>query len=85
MDWQTATKGFANYLKLEKSLAKHSVEAYGRDIEKLYQFFSAKEPMLLPLEIQKANLKDFLEWINHLGMLATTQARILSGIKAFYK
>jgi integrase/recombinase XerD len=85
VDWQLAKKGFKNYLKLERSLAKHSIEAYLRDIDKVCQFLEASQNPLLPLQVQTKDLKDMLVWVNNLGMLATTQARLISGIKAFYK
>ncbi|HEX7366233.1 MAG TPA: site-specific tyrosine recombinase XerD [Pelobium sp.] len=85
MDWQIAKKGFKNYLKLERSLAKHSVDAYLHDIDKICQFLEATKKPLLPLQVQTKELKELLVWTNNLGMLATTQARLISGIKAFYK
>lgn len=85
VDWQIAKKGFKNYLKLERSLAKHSIDAYLRDIDKICQFLEATDSPLMPLQIQTENLKEMLVWINHLGMLATSQARLISGVKAFYK
>lgn len=85
MDWQIAKKGFKNYLKLERSLAKHSVAAYLTDIDKICQYLNAAERPLMPLQVQTKDLKDMLVWINNLGMLASTQARLISGIKAFYK
>lgn len=85
MDWQIAKKGFKNYLKLERSLAKHSIDAYLRDIDKICQFLEATDNRLMPLQIQTKDLKEMLVWINHLGMLATSQARWISGVKAFYK
>ncbi|HET8828295.1 MAG TPA: site-specific tyrosine recombinase XerD [Pelobium sp.] len=85
MDWQIAKKGFKNYLKLERSLAKHSIDAYLHDIDKICQFLEASDKPLMPLQIQTKDLKDMLVWINNLGMLATTQARLISGVKAFYK
>ena len=85
MDWLTAKKGFKNYLKLERSLSKNSIEAYLRDIDKITQFLEAVDQKIGPLNIQAQNLKDLLQWINELGMLATSQARLISGIKAFFK
>lgn len=85
MDWQIAKKGFKNYLKLERSLAKHSIDAYLHDIDKVCQYLEASDKPLLPLQIQTKDLKDMLVWVNSLGMLATTQARLISGVKAFYK
>ena len=85
MDWLSAKKGFKNYLKLERSLSKNSIEAYLRDIDKITQFLEATVQKISPLNIQAQNLKDLIQWINELGMLATSQARLISGIKAFFK
>lgn len=85
MDWRSAIKGFQAYLKLEKSLADNSVEAYSRDIEKLFQFADAQSIKLKPEAITLNDLRQFINWVNELGMIPSSQARILSGIKAFYK
>ncbi len=85
MDWQTARKAFKNYLKLERSLSKNSIEAYLRDIDKIEQFLSYQDKKTEPLKISTQDLKDLLQWVNELGMLATSQARLISGIKSFYK
>ncbi len=83
--WKSYINGFRNYLKLERSLSDNSVEAYLHDIEKLVQYLEMMNISKAPGEIDRAVLKDFIEWINGLGMNATTQARVISGIKAFYK
>lgn len=83
--WQSYLKGFSSYLQLERSLAKTSIEAYQHDIEKLIQFLEYKELKLQPQEITTALLREFIRWVSELGMTATSQARIISGIKAFYK
>ncbi|MBD3749480.1 MAG: site-specific tyrosine recombinase XerD [Sphingobacteriales bacterium] len=85
MDWLTAKKGFKSYLKLERSLSANSIEAYIRDIDKICQYLAAKDVEKGPLAIQSQDLKNLIEWVNELGMLATSQARLISGIKAFYK
>ncbi|MHB8206914.1 site-specific tyrosine recombinase XerD [Mucilaginibacter sp.] len=85
MDWRSAIKGFQAYLKLEKSLSPNSIEAYSRDIEKLYQFSDAQNIQLKPENITLTDLRNFINWVNELGMIPSSQARILSGIKAFYK
>ena len=85
MDWRSAIKGFQAYLKLERSLSPNSIEAYSRDIEKLYQFSEAQTVKLNPVNITLTDLRNFINWINELGMIPSSQARILSGIKAFYK
>jgi len=85
VNWRICLKQFEEYLKLEKSLSRHSVEAYGRDVRKLVEFLELKGLQVSPQDVKPAILRDFLEWINELGMTAHSQARTLSGIRAFYK
>ncbi len=85
MKWATYIKGFRSFLALEKSLSDNSIQAYLRDIEKLTQFLEIKKLDLKIDEIEYSHLKDFISWINKLGLSARSQARIISGIKAFYK
>lgn len=83
MDWRSAIKGFRAYLKLEKGLSENSIEAYTRDIDKLEQYAGAQN--LKPEALSLADLRQFITWVNELGMLASSQARVLSGVKSFYK
>jgi integrase/recombinase XerD len=85
LDWPSAIKGFKTYLKLERSLADNSIQAYVRDLEKLYQYADTMPIKLSPTKFTLTNLRGFINWVNELGMIPSTQARILSGIKAFYK
>jgi len=70
---------------LEKSLSENSIEAYLHDVNKLIQFFEYKKYDLSPKDVQLKHLQEFLEWVNELGMTASSQARLISGIKGFYK
>ncbi len=83
--WILYIKDFNNYLKLERSLSQNSIDAYVRDIEKLSQFMELKYADLKPEGVEAKHLRGFLQYINELGMSAHSQARILSGIKSFYK
>lgn len=83
--WEAYKKGFKAYLQLEKSLSDNSVEAYLRDVEKLTTFLMAAEEKKSPAEIELKNLQQFIKWVSELGMTASSQARTISGIKAFYK
>ena len=83
--WQPYKKGFKSYLQLEKSLSPHSVQAYLHDIELLTQFLQSQNTMVSPADVTLQHLQDFLKHIAELGMSSTSQARIISGIKAFYK
>ena len=83
--WESYKKGFKAYLQLEKSLSDNSVEAYLRDIEKLTEYFQQSNNLKTPADVQLKDLEKFLKWIAELGLNATSQARIISGIRAFYK
>jgi integrase/recombinase XerD len=83
--WEPYKKGFKAYLQLEKSLSENSVEAYVHDIEKFTQFLSAKNIEKNPKEIELKDMEDFLKWIHQLGMTPASQARIVSGLRGFYK
>jgi integrase/recombinase XerD len=83
--WEMHIRHFASYLQLERSLSGNSVEAYVRDVEKLEQFMVMRHRDVSPLKVSSKHLQGFLEYINELGLSAHSQARILSGIKAFYK
>ena len=83
--WEPYKKGFKAYLQLEKSLSDNSVEAYLRDIEKLTQFMLQTDTKKNPAQLELKDLQQFLKWIAELGMTATSQARIISGLRSFYK
>jgi integrase/recombinase XerD len=83
--WEIYKKGFKAYLQLEKSLSENSVQAYIHDIEKLTQFLSFSDPELKPNEIKLHHLEIFLRWISELGMTPSSQSRIISGLRNFYK
>ncbi len=83
--WQTYLKGFQVYLQLERSLQANSIEAYVHDVEKLIQYLAIENLNIAPDEIKLANLRQFIAYLNKLGLEANSQARIISGIKAFYK
>jgi integrase/recombinase XerD len=85
MDWRTEISEYKNYLKLERGLSENSIEAYLRDIKKLRQFCENEEPTIGVDEVDSSNLSAFLVILNQLGLSAHSQARIISGIKGFYK
>jgi integrase/recombinase XerD len=83
--WEAYKKGFKAYLGLERSLSDHSVQAYLSDIDKLTLFLQAAGLQKTPAELQLPELQQFVRWVAELGMTQTSQARIISGIRAFYK
>ena len=83
--WEVYKKGFKAYLQLERSMADNSVEAYLHDINKLTSWLLESNDLKSPSDITLKDLSLFLEWINKLGMTPGSQARIISGLKSFYK
>ncbi|TAH03800.1 MAG: site-specific tyrosine recombinase XerD [Sphingobacteriales bacterium] len=83
--WDAYKKGFKAYLQLEKSLSVNSVEAYLRDVEKFTQFLQASCTMVTPEQVSLQQLQAFIAAIVQLGIAPTSQARVISGLRAFYK
>jgi integrase/recombinase XerD len=85
MNWAPYKKGFKAFLQLEKSLSAHSVEAYLRDIDKLTNYLESNEESLSPADISLQHLQSFMQCIGEMEMAPSSQARIISGIKSFFK
>ncbi len=84
-NWNKDINEFRHFLKLEKGLSPHSIEAYERDILKLVSFIEMVGEELKPEEVDSKLLQQFIQWIGESGLNARTQSRIISGVKAFYK
>lgn len=82
--WVSYKKGFKAWLRLEKSLAAHSVAAYLHDLELLLRYLEFSGQTGSPDTISTEQLQSFLRWIAELGMSQRSQARILSGLRSFY-
>ena len=82
--WDVYKKGYKAWLQLEKSLADNSVEAYLHDIDKLTTFLLTQE-IKSPDKVTLKDLELFVKWVAELGMTASSQARIISGLRSFYK
>jgi len=85
MLWESEIRDFKNYLKLERGLSDNSIEAYLRDINKLKEFCLGLERPINIETVITPTLTSFLVALNQFGLSAHSQARIISGIKAFYK
>ena len=85
MDWKSSIAGFKAYLQLERSLSVNSIDAYLIDVNKLISYLELSNLNLSPEKIDLNHLQGLMQWITELGMNPTSQSRIISGIKAFYK
>lgn len=83
--WEPYKKGFKAYLQLERSLSDNSVDAYLADLDKLTTYMAAHQLVKSPEQIVLEDLQDFVRWVAELGMTQSSQARIISGIRTFYR
>lgn len=105
MDWQSTSKGFEAYLRLEKSLSENTITSYLHDIVLFTQFLESNNYPLTPEKVELSHLQKFITTLGKMGISfnsetskhstsnishptkydAHSQARIISGIRAFYK
>ena len=85
MDWQSTIKGFSSFLQLERSLSLHTRDAYVHDIGKLVSFLRLRQLDINPAQVELKHITDFIHWLHELGYAKRSQARLISGIKAFYR
>lgn len=85
MSWASYIKGFKTYLQLEKSQSHNTVEAYLRDVQKFVNYLETENLSLKAPDIKLIHLEGFVKTINELGFDAQSQARMISGLRSFYK
>jgi len=85
MDWSDAINEFQVHLQLERSLSGNSVDAYLRDVKKLQSFMQAYHPDITPAEVTHEQLESLLVELGDIGINERSQARIISGIRAFFR
>ena len=83
MDWDRHIRDFETYLRLERNLADNSVQAYLRDVSHLRHYV---EPIdIEPQDVTVEHLQGLLKQLNEAHVAVTTQCRIISGLRTFYK
>ena len=83
MGIEVLLKKYHAYLLLEKSLSKNTIDAYKRDLNTLLEYLEQIDVDVL--DVKKEHLVDFLIELCNIGIQPRTQARVVSGIKSFYK
>jgi integrase/recombinase XerD len=81
--WENEIQSFGHYLRIERGLSGHSLEAYLRDIGKLSSYLSPWKTSVL--DVKENQILDFLKDLHGLGVEASTQSRCLSGIRSFFQ
>ena len=78
-------KHFSDYLRLEQSLSDNTINAYCHDIELFREYLEGSGKSRSITEITHHDIEDFFAKLYDLGIAASSQARILSGLKSFFK
>jgi len=78
------TKGFKAFLQLERALSENTVTAYLHDVSLLFSFLEEKKHSLSIKVVTSGDLKDFIQFINDMGLGAYSQSRVVSGVKSFF-
>ena len=82
MNWDSLIKSFSTYLRIERSLSTNTIESYSNDLNKLADFLTPKS--ISASKVRLNDLKDFITSISEI-LSETSQSRIISAIKSFYK
>lgn len=85
MTWPAAIQSFKSYLLLERSMSRNTIAAYLDDVQKFTRYLELRQQDTGPAEVRPDDLEQFILWINGLGLEGSSQARIISGLRAFYK
>ena len=83
--WEAYLKGFKAYLQLERSMSENTIEAYMHDVAMLRDHMQDAYPSVGVERLELEHLQSLLANINELGLSAYTQARVLSGVKSFFR
>jgi integrase/recombinase XerD len=84
ISWIDAIKGFKNYLKIERGLSTNTISNYELDLLKLVQYLDTNEIKISALEITDEDISRFIYTISD-SVNPKSQARIISGLKSFFK
>ena len=85
MSWEESIAQYEHFLRLERSMSENSIGAYLGDVKKLAQYMTQASKVGTPAIVTRHELKEFLESLAKLHISSRSQARIISGIKSFYR
>lgn len=85
MIWEAYIQGFVAYLRLEKDLSPHSIDAYRHDVRLLAQYLESVGRAIAPDAVQLSDLQGFVRSLTEMGIAASSQARMISGLRMFFQ
>jgi integrase/recombinase XerD len=85
MDWDSTLNGFISYITLEKGLSGHSIEAYERDVRRMATYLWKDLNIQSPRDVTSSRIEQFIHVLNEVEISRRSQARMLSGIRAYFQ
>jgi integrase/recombinase XerD len=83
--WVLAYRAFEVHLAIDKNLSAHSIEAYLRDVVRLTQFLELQTWQIAPTAVGRVEMEAYTLWLGGMGLEPSSQSRMLSGVRAFFK
>jgi integrase/recombinase XerD len=83
--WKQSCRQFRVFLGMERGLSAHTQEAYLRDVARLTEYLALQQTYIEPQLITRHHLENYAAWLGQLGIEASTQSRMLSGVRAFFR
>ncbi len=83
--WENQVRHYKSYLQIERSLSPNTVDCYVRDLGKLLKYLEDQDPAISPEQVTIGNLRTFVEWLQVPGISPASQARIISGLRSFFR
>lgn len=78
-------KAYKQYLMLERGAALPTIEAYAHDVVIFSKYLQEYESEILETAVERQHILNFLQWLTKAGMASSSQGRIISGLKSFFK
>ncbi len=84
--WQEALEIFRTYMLIDKSLSGNTIDSYIRDVQALKAYLDSKKTSIGPQQVTAEDIQSYLLYlVEEYGLQSSTQARMLSGLKTFYR
>jgi integrase/recombinase XerD len=83
--WKQSSRQFRVFLSMERGLSAHTQEAYLRDVALLTEYLALSQLTIEPQLITRDHLENYANWLGNLGIEASSQSRMLSGVRAFFR
>ena len=85
MNWDTLLNGYKAWIFLERKLSKNTFMAYLSDLESFKKFILNSDKPVMPQELNRDHIATYLTFIGTTGISPTSQARIISSLRSFYR